>query len=177
MKLANKKKTITPAKKSNGANKLIIIGAVVVALFALIIFLTNQSNKKKENLAMELYGTTDLEQVTYDLLSDENYQNIILPDSLQEKIESGEPTFAYLFSPTCVHCKNFTPKLMPLAEKNDLRIDQLNVYEFTDEWDTYNISATPTLIFFKDGQEVDRLVGDATEEATQAFFDTVLANE
>ena len=174
--MANKKKNVAPAKKSNGAMKLWIIIGIVAALFALIIILTNQSNSSKKDKAMELYGTEDLQQVTYDLLNDENYQNIILPDALEEKIASGEGTFAYMFSPTCVHCKNFTPKLMPLADENDIQIDQLNVYEFTNAWDTYSISATPTLIYFKDGQEVDRLVGDADEATTQQFFDSVLTN-
>ena len=174
--MANKKKA-APPKKTNGAMKLGIIGGVVALLFVLIIVLTNQSNSSKKTLALELYGTEDLQQVTYDLLTDTNYQNIILPDALQAKIDSGEPTFAYMFSPTCVHCKNFTPKLMPLAEENNIQLDQLNVLEFTNAWDTYSISATPTLIFFKAGQEVNRLVGDADEETTQQFFDSVLTNE
>lgn len=172
----NSKKTNTTQKKSNSAAmKLGIIAGVVVLLFAAIIFLTNQSNKDKKALAMDLYGTDDLEQATLDQLSDKHYQNIILPDALDEKIKSGEGTFAYLFSPTCVHCQKFTPKLMPLAEKNDIQIDQLNVLEFTDAWVTYNIEATPTLIYFENGEEVNRLVGDANEDVVQQFFDEVTA--
>ena len=64
--------------------KLVIIGAAVVLLFAAIIVLTNMSNsdKMKDNP----YDTDNLQQSTIDLLDDENYQNIILPDDLQAKI-------------------------------------------------------------------------------------------
>ena len=67
--------------------KLLIIGGIIVAVFALLIVLNNASNKSK--LADNPYGTDNLKQETIDQLDDENYQNIILPDDLQKKVESG----------------------------------------------------------------------------------------
>lgn len=152
--------------------KLGILGAVVVVLFAVIIVLTNMSNNGK--LKNNPYGTNNLQQSTIDLLDDENYQNIILPDALEKKIASGEPVLAYMFSPECPHCKKLTPKLMPIADELDLQIDQLNILEYDKGWDEYNIEYTPTLIYFEDGKEVDRLVGDAPEEGIRQFFDEVV---
>lgn len=152
--------------------KLGIIGGVVVVLFIVIILLTNLSNKDK--LENNPYGTNNLYQSTIDLLDDENYQNIILPDALEEKIASGEPVTAYLFSPECPHCKNMTPKLMPIADEMGVEIDQLNILEYQAGWDDYNVEATPTLIHFKDGKEVNRLVGDAPEETIRQFFNEVV---
>lgn len=120
------------------------------------------------------YGTNNLQQSTINLLDDENYQNIILPDALEKKIASGEPVLAYMFSPECPHCKKLTPKLMPIADELDLQIDQLNILEYDKGWDEYNIEYTPTLIYFEDGKEVDRLVGDAPEEGIRQFFDEVV---
>ncbi|MER1999599.1 MAG: thioredoxin family protein [Lysinibacillus sp.] len=165
-----KKSNIAPKKKNN-AMVLVIIGAIVIALFAAIIVLTNMSNEDK--LADNPYDKEDLEQSTIDLLDDENYQNIILPAALDEKIASGDKVYAYLFSPECQHCKNFTPKLMPIAEKNDIKIDQLNVLEYPNEWNKYNLEATPTLIVFENGEEVTRLVGDYDADMVQKFFDSV----
>ena len=133
--------------------------------------LTNLSNNNK--LADNPYDTEDLYQSTIDLLDDENYQNIILPSALDEKIASGEKVYAYLFSPECQHCKNFTPKLMPVAEENNIQIDQLNVLEYADEWNKYGLTATPTLIVFENGEEVNRIVGDYEPEMVQTFFDSV----
>ena len=151
--------------------KLGIIGAAVVLLFAAIIVLTNMSNsdKMKDNP----YDTDNLQQSTIDLLDDENYQNIILPNNLQAKIESGEGVFAYMFSPECGHCMNFTPKLMNVAEQEDIQIDQLNVLEYQNAWTTYQLEYTPTLIYFENGEEVTRIVGDNDEETVRQFFASV----
>ena len=151
--------------------KLVIIGAAVVLLFAAIIVLTNMSNsdKMKDNP----YDTDNLQQSTIDLLDDENYQNIILPADLQAKIESGEGVFAYMFSPECGHCMNFTPKLMNVAEQEDIQIDQLNVLEYENAWTTYQLQGTPTLIYFENGEEVTRLYGDKDENSIRQFFASV----
>ena len=151
--------------------KLVIIGAAVVLLFAAIIVLTNMSNsdKMKDNP----YDTDNLQQATIDLLDDENYQNIILPDDLQAKIDSGEGVFAYMFSPECGHCMNFTPKLMNVAEQEDIQIDQLNVLEYQNAWTTYQLEYTPTLIYFENGKEVTRIVGDKDEESVRQFLASV----
>jgi len=151
--------------------KLGIIGGVVILLFIGIIVLTNMTNSDK--LKDNPYGTENLQQPTIDLLDDENYQNIILPEDLEKKIASGEEVFAYMFSPVCVHCKQFTPKLMPVAKKEDIQIDQLNVYEYENAWTTYQLEATPTLTYFKDGKEVTRLVGDHSEDEVRQFFASI----
>lgn len=152
--------------------KLAIFGGIIVLLFAAIIFLTNMSNEDK--LKDNPYGTDELKQSTIDLLNDKNYQNIILPDALAEKIATGEGVVGYFFSPECSHCKNYTPKLMPIAEELDIEVDQLNVLEYPDESVKYNIEATPTLIYFENGVEVNRITGDAPDETTRQFFNDVV---
>lgn len=158
-------------KKNSNLNKLYIIGGIVVVLFIAIILLQNKANETK--LADNPYGTDDLNQATIDQLGDKNYQNIILPEQLEEKIASGEGVFAYFFSPTCVHCQAFTPVLMPLADEAGAQIDQLNLLEF-DLWSQYNIEATPTLVYFKDGKEVNRLVGNAPADSAREFLETMV---
>ena len=151
--------------------KLAIVGAVVVVLFAAIIVLTNMKNSDK--LKDNPYGTNELKQSTIDLLSNENYKNIILPDALAEKVASGEGVVGYFFSPECSHCMNYTPKMMPIAKELEIEVNQLNLLEF-DSWETYNITATPTLIYFEDGKEFARIEGDASEETTRQFFNDVV---
>lgn len=152
--------------------KLALLGGIIVILFVAIIFLTNKSNEAK--LEDNPYGTNNLKQSTIDLLNDENYQNIILPDALAKKIESGEGVVGYFFSPECSHCKNYTPKLMPIAKKLDVKVNQLNVLEYPEQWDKYAIEATPTLIYFENGKEVARLTGDAPDEDTEKFLNDVI---
>ena len=152
--------------------KLLIIGGAIAAVFILLIVLTNMSNDKK--LAGNPYGTEDLKQETIDQLDDKNYQNIILPDDLKAKVESGEPVTAYFFSPICPHCKAMTPVLMPIVEDMDVDLVQYNVYEFEQGWDDYQLEATPTTIYFEDGKEVSRMVGNQPKENIEAFFNEVV---
>ena len=152
--------------------KLLIIGGAIVVVFILLVVLTNMSNDKK--LADNPYGTEDLKQETIDQLDDENYQNIILPDELQAKVESGEPVTAYFFSPICVHCKAMTPVLMPVVEDMGVDLVQYNIYEFEQGWEDYLIEATPTMIHFENGKEVSRMVGNQPEEDIEAFFNEVV---
>ncbi|RUL46520.1 MULTISPECIES: co-chaperone YbbN [Lysinibacillus] len=153
--------------------KLGIIGAVVIVLFIAIILLTNLSNKDK--LTDNPYGTDNLRQSTIDLLDNENYQNIILPEALEEKIAAGGPVVAYMFSPECPHCMKMTPSLMPIADEVGVQVDQLNILEYDKGWNEYNIEATPTLIYFNEGKEVSRLVGDysSNEQVIHDFLGQV----
>ena len=150
--------------------KLAIVGSIIVILCIAIVLLTNKSQNDIIEVHDNPYGTDNLHPSTIELLADENYQNIILPDDLQRKIESDEGTYAYFFSPTCQYCKAFTPVLMPIAEEYGVKIDQLNVLEFNLASNTYRIESTPTLIYFENGEEVARIIGDAPKDVVHEFF-------
>lgn len=155
--------------------KLLAIGGIIVAIFVLILVLNNQSNKDK--LTESPYGDKKLDQATIDLIGDENYSNIILPDALQEKIQSGEQVVAYFFSPLCQYCVEMTPKMMPIAKETGVEVQQFNVLEYNQEAGQYHIEATPTLILFENGEEVGRAVGGLPEENIRAFFKAVQDEE
>ena len=150
--------------------KLAMVGSIIVILCVAIVLLTNKSQNDIMEAHDNPYGTDDLHPSTIEFLADENYQNIILPDDLQSKIESDEGTYAYFFSPTCQYCKAFTPILMPIAQEYEVKIDQLNILEFDLAWNDYRIESTPTLIYFENGDEVARIVGDAPEDVVHEFF-------
>ncbi|MBM7647658.1 thiol-disulfide isomerase/thioredoxin [Bacillus ectoiniformans] len=149
--------------------KIIIFSAVIIGLFAAIIFVTQYQQKEasKDNP----YGKEKLHPETTKDLKDPNYQNIILPDELEKKLEAGEDVTVYFYSPTCPHCKETTPVLMPLAKENNVEIMQYNLLEFEQGWDQYQIEYTPTLIHFEKGTEKDRLVGGQPESEFESFFE------
>lgn len=149
---------------------IVIIGIIVVLVIALF-FVVQYQNNQKTNGSDNPYGTSDLEQETIDQLDDPNYQNQILPDELESKLENGEDVTVYFFSPTCVYCQNTTPYLAPLAEDNGVDMKMFNLLEFGQEGMPYAIESTPTLVHFKDGEEVARIVGQRSEEEFQKFFD------
>lgn len=152
--------------------KMLIIGGVVVVIFALIVVLTQMSNNEK--LANNPYDTDNLDPATIDQLDDENYQNIVLPDELEDQISSGEPTTVYFFSPTCIHCQNTTPVLMPVAEDMEVDVLQYNLLEYDQGWQQYTIQSTPTLVHYENGEEVARWVGAQPKENIEQFFTEVV---
>lgn len=151
--------------------KLAIVGGVIVVLFIAIIALTKMANNDKVSNYNPYTDkkVEELQQPTIDLLTDENYQKVMLPKDLEEKIKSGDAVNAYFFSPTCSHCRALTPKLMPILDDMGIEVAQINLLEY-DEWDQYNITATPTFIHFEGGAEVERFEGNLTEEDLKAFL-------
>ena len=146
--------------------KLGIYFAVIIALFAILFFVNNASNKAKEQqYANNPYGkpVSELHPQTVKDLSDPNYQNLILPEELEEKMNNKESFFVYFFQPTCQYCRYTTPILNPIAEEAGIDLKLFNLLEFSEGWERYNIEYTPTLVYFKDGRETDRIVGGIAE--------------
>ncbi|MRX71568.1 thioredoxin fold domain-containing protein [Bacillus lacus] len=148
--------------------KIMIFAGIVLLLFAGLAFVNNyqQAERSKDNP----YEKDKLNPATVDQLNDPNYQNIVTPDQLNEQLQDGADTAVYFFSPLCEHCKKTTPVLMPAADEAGVEIQQYNVLEFEQGWEDYKITGTPTLIFFKDGEEVNRLEGYQEEAAFQQAF-------
>ncbi|MFB1081484.1 thioredoxin family protein [Jeotgalibacillus sp. JSM ZJ347] len=155
--------------------KILIFGGVIVLIFAAIALITNMQNSSA--IEGNPYGKDDLAQSTIDLLDNENYQNQIVPEDLEERISSGEPTTVYFFSPECQYCLETTPMLAPLAEEMNVDMVQHNLIEFQDSWNQYGIQSTPTLIHYEDGEPVDGIVGAATEEDYRSFFERNVTGE
>ncbi|WP_046175440.1 thioredoxin family protein [Domibacillus indicus] len=148
--------------------KVIIFAVVLIAIFGAIAFITQY--QKEQASEGNPYGKEDLETETVKQLDDPNYQNIILPDDLQKKLENGEDAVVYFYSPTCPHCQETTPVLMPIADDENVEVLQYNLLEFEQGWNDYGIEYTPTLVYFENGTEKDRLVGSQEEAVWKTFL-------
>ncbi|MEK5058513.1 thioredoxin family protein [Paenibacillus sp. FSL H7-0326] len=173
--MSSKSKSITnsKAKSNTKANKkpskaIIAFIAVFVILIGALITM-NELNKNNIN---EVYGLpeSDLAPATREILEDPNYQNIILPEELDTKISNKESFFTYFFASDCPHCRATTPQLMPIADEAGVDLPQFNLKEFEDGWRDYNIEFTPTLVYFENGVEKDRLEGGMQAEGASAGY-------
>lgn len=64
------------------------------------------------------------------------------------------------FAVWCNPCKVLAPKLEQMQQAYpSIRIVKVDVEELADFAEEYSISAMPTLLFFKNGIEVDRVMG------------------
>lgn len=155
--------------------KVLIFGGVVVLLFVALTVVTNmQQTQKAEG---NPYGKDRLDAATVNLLDDPNYQNVILPDELAERLANVEDVTVYFYSPTCQFCQEATPRLVPLAEENGIDLVQYNLLEFEEGWNEYNIESTPTVVHYEDGVEVERVEGAASNEGFQQFFNEYVLSE
>lgn len=151
-------------------NKMMWIIIVIIVLFAALVFVITQKNKQAVDNNENPYGKDTLKQETIDLLDDPLYDNIITPDDLDAKLDNEEDLTVYYFSPTCVHCQRTTPVVVPVAEDMDVDMKKMNLLEF-DKMDYYDIEGTPTIVHYEDGEEVDRIVGEQSEEDFKEFFE------
>jgi len=150
--------------------KMTIIIAVILVLFAGLFVANNYKNKQAIQGVDNPYGKDNLRQETIDLLDNPLYNNIIVPEALDEKIESGDPVTVYFFSPTCSFCQKTTPIVAPLAEELNIDMKKMNLLEF-DKMKYYNIEGTPTIVHYDNGEEIARIVGQQEEDDFRIFFE------
>jgi len=87
------------------------------------------------------------------ILNDDNFEN--------EVLNSETPVLVDFWAEWCGPCRALTPAIEEIAEdySGKLKVGKLNVDENPGAPSAYNIRSIPTLIVFKDGMALDRIVG------------------
>jgi thioredoxin 1 len=94
----------------------------------------------------------------------------------KEVLESSIPVLVDLWAPWCMPCRMISPIVKELGNDNQgkLKVCKLNTDENQNIAARYGIQGIPTLLFFKDGQEVDRIVGVTPKPIIQKKLDAIL---
>jgi thioredoxin 1 len=102
-------------------------------------------------------------------VSDAQFENEIL--------QSDKPVLVDFWAPWCGPCRMVGPIVEELAgEYQDrLKVAKVNTDDNQGNAARLGIQGIPTLIFFKDGREVDRVVGALPKGALKQRIDAVLA--
>ena len=84
-----------------------------------------------------------------------------------EVLQSGKACMVDFWAPWCGPCKMIGPVIDALAEEfsDKINIGKINVDENKELAIEYGIRGIPTLLFFKDGKEIKRVVGAQNKES------------
>ena len=98
-------------------------------------------------------------------------------NKLEDLIENEETFILEITQTGCNHCQEFSPRFQAILKTNDLTAYNLNLYNMTkEEQDKFNdlttVTATPTVLFFKDGKEMTntKIVGAQSNDEVEKIL-------
>ena len=96
--------------------------------------------------------------------------------SVKELVESGKPFVVDFWAEWCGPCRILTPLIEELAKEYEgkVAIGKLNVDDNDESPELYGIRNIPTVLFFKNGELVDKLVGVAQKAAFVEKIEAIL---
>ena len=109
-----------------------------------------------------------MSEITLTEINEDNFKEEVLDSSL--------PVLIDLWAPWCMPCRMVAPAVEKIANDNSdkLKVCKLNVDNNQNIAVRYGIQGIPTLLIFKDGKVVDRIVGAVPPQAIQSKLDNIL---
>ena len=87
----------------------------------------------------------------------------------KEVMESTKPVLVDFWAPWCMPCKIIAPSIEKIAQEmsSELKVAKSNVDESPEIATELSVMNIPTLILFKDGKEISRIIGVNSKEAIE----------
>lgn len=94
----------------------------------------------------------------------------------KEVLKADQVVLVDFYSNWCPPCRIQAPIIEELSEeyKDKINIGKFNVEDDTEITQQYGIMSIPTLIFFKNGKEVQRLIGLHSKEVLEEEINKLL---
>ena len=97
----------------------------------------------------------------------------ITPENFDSIVNDGLPVLVDFWAPWCGPCRSLSPIVDEVANElaGKLVVAKCNVDDNQDLAMKYGVMSIPTLIVFKNGEEVDRSVGALPKARLQALLE------
>jgi thioredoxin 2 len=91
-------------------------------------------------------------------------------------LQSPLPVLVDLWAPWCGPCRTIAPTIEAIARQNAgrLRVVKVNVDENPATAERFGVQGIPTLLVFKAGREIDRIVGALPPSALRRRLDSIV---
>ncbi len=92
-----------------------------------------------------------------------------------EVVRSDLPVLVDFWSPSCAPCRQLVPVLADMAEENDgdAKIVKVNIADYPALGARFGVEMLPTLLFFSNGNVVERMVGAQSKDKLQNALDEI----
>jgi len=86
---------------------------------------------------------------------------VVTDDNFQDFVESDVPVLVDFWADWCGPCRMLSPVMDEIAKESSGKylICKLNIDDNPKVYTKFSVRSIPTLIIFKDGKEVDRIIG------------------
>jgi thiol-disulfide isomerase/thioredoxin/copper chaperone CopZ len=119
-----------------------------------------------EKISRSLFGRKEIELRN---IADHEFEKLVL--------ESNKPVILLFSSSNCPSCRALKPRLKKTLDELG---EQVYLYEMdvskTSNWEQYNIINVPTILLFKQGNVVNRLIGHVKQRDIENMMSKELTN-
>lgn len=98
-------------------------------------------------------------------------------EGFDEKVlRADKPVLVDFYSDSCLACKKLSATLSEIEEEYE---DKLDVYKVNTVYDMelaqkFDIMSNPTLLFFSEGNSIDRVVGAKSHDELKSWIDSLI---
>lgn len=166
-------------------NKATIISIIAGVLIIVAVIVGVQYSKKQDSKVSTSTGANRVCTVKGDLYTADDNTNPaasinsnetrLTCESFKDNVDNSKGVVVVdMYLAGCPHCQKMGPILGEIANETagKYKVAKIDVGKYPEIGTEFNVESVPAFIFFKDGKEVTRLIGEQTK---QKLLDTLAA--